>query len=663
MVKNESSYFDDDGKLDFDLLPKDIQQFLSNLAEIIGTTIKKLINEINNDIIRYDCKLKDFENDDEKITFIQGQLITRYNKYINPKNKTTDSDSTSEPELTPERKQKLINSILKCPDLIPMMMDEIHGGVVREDDTILALIIINGTRFVIDSNPTSGNVAINAFTRSGKDYLLIQIYKKLVPVSRNIHRSKISETAFTYWHHGDGDWTWEGKQLHLEDINDRLIESDVFKCMSSGSNVATITVNQQSVDFNVPGKPNISITAHDLNFKLEGISRFPVMNLDESNMQTRAIMEYQASTKNPKVPKHIPNQELLDAYQYCLEPVEVVIPFVDVIPKLLPSTGLFREYHLRFLDYICSSAAIHQHQRERDENGRITATFEDYLIARIAFMKMYKIDQMISTTRVDDKIIEFVKKHKSDGVTKKDMETVASNHYLYVARGPENLVDLGILNCSQDYSDKLGKYRNHYYPVEGEKIESIYLPWFPKGIEIPDDVKQEIVNLCIVVKSKLVQSMQKDDCQGEESPNQSYQSMNQSKLGCKETIRTQRIHTHNNSNNNLTLILQYLCDRIKLYNKENEQYFESKEVKTTKIVDGNKVGFTDLQKSKYVVLNRYIQMDSSEVANSKHTLDHTLDTLNESQKLQENSNKSKNKESNSSCKEDSIVEEIDWENI
>ena len=56
-------------------------------------------------------------------------------------------------------------------------------------------------------------------------------------------------------------------------------------------------------------------------------------------------------------------------------------------------------------------------------------------------------------------------------------------------------------------------------------------------------------------------------------------------------------------------------------------------------------------------------MDSSEVANSKHTLDHTLDTLNESQKLQENSNKSKNKESNSSCKEDSIVEEIDWENI
>jgi len=291
----------------------------------------------------------------------------------------------------------------------------------------------------------------------------------------NIHRSYISPKAFTYWHNDDELWTWNNKQLHLEDVTDSLLSGEVFRCMASGENKATVVNKQVAEEFDINGKPNMTITAFNLNLNAEGIGRFPIIHIDESKIQTMAIKAYKSKQRMGLI-KNTPNKVLRHAIQKILpsKQVEVVIPFANKLECLFPNTIIFRDVYERFLDYISASAAGHQYQREKKE-GKVVAIWDDCLIACITMEQMFSTAQMVSTTLKDNNVLEFIKKHPN--CTKKDIEAVVSGDYLYRAKGLDKLEENGFITSATDMHPMANRLVKFYKVVPENKVVKLNNIW------------------------------------------------------------------------------------------------------------------------------------------------------------------------------------------
>lgn len=382
---------------------------------------------------------------------------------------------------------------LDKPNLILLLMDDIHKTVVREDDTILTLILNNGLRFVKYINPTSGNLLANADTRTGKDYIIKTVYKYVTPKARYLHRIRISPTTFTYWHVNEENWSWNYKQLHLEDVTNNILNCEVMKTMSSGDeniNIATIVINQKAVDLEIYGRPLITCSIYNLDVSDEVMNRFAIIDMDESEGQTAAIKRYQAKVRKGEVNKTI-NYELQKEYfSLSNKPVDVVIPFADKLHNLLPNITPMRSIMNRLYDYIASSAAIHQYQREKDSKGGVIATYDDYFLGRIAFMKTHSSSQGIPLSRRDKEVIEFVKVTPR---TKKEIvdNTSATSYYCYDAMGGlQSLVKNRLLETREAHHEPSRKLVPWFYY---KKASRMFLPIFPKGIEVKSETLAELV--------------------------------------------------------------------------------------------------------------------------------------------------------------------------
>ncbi|MCA9797666.1 MAG: DNA primase, partial [Candidatus Eremiobacteraeota bacterium] len=113
--------------------------------------------------------------------------------------------------------------------------------------------------------------------------------------------------------------------------------------------------------------------------------------LDESEEQTKRIHDKQRATRTlTRLKKTHQRESILERHhnaQRLLEPVKVVIPYVDLLS--FPSRWLrTRRDNERFLSLIEASAFLHQHQRVKKtvqgpdgEVAYIEATLDDYRLA------------------------------------------------------------------------------------------------------------------------------------------------------------------------------------------------------------------------------------------------------------------------------------------
>ncbi|MCK5030616.1 MAG: hypothetical protein KAR64_04055, partial [Thermoplasmatales archaeon] len=420
------------------------------------------------------------------LTIAKGMEITKEEA----KKLNTELDDMMDSKPSPEEQEAFRKKlyILKNPALITLTIDEIHKEVVGETDTILTLININSVRLVKNAQPTSGNALLNSKTRAGKDHVANNTYEVTMNKAGYIHRSKVSKTAFNYWHNGEEDWNWDGKQLLLEDIESEVINSPVFKTMSSGSNKATITIKNKAVDLDVKGKPNITCTAYDVDLNQEALGRYAIIHIDESEEQTRAIKKFM-SKKAQGTTITTPDLNLRSALEG-LQRVEIVIPYADSIVNLFPDTVLMRDIYGRFLDYIKANTAFHQDQREKDDRGRLIATYDDYFIARITLMKTYSNVQMIPTTLRDEKVIKFIGEH-SPAPVKEIMEGAGVGMwYCYDGGGLDKLEENGLIRGEMMFSEEANRKIMHYLLPRG--TGRVSLPLFPEGIPVDEDIKKYI---------------------------------------------------------------------------------------------------------------------------------------------------------------------------
>jgi len=308
-------------------------------------------------------------------------------------------------------KTKYVDDVLKDPNLIQLILDEVSKSFQGEEDTIIALTISIFTRLVSNASAESKNIVLSESSGAGKDRLVKALCNILLePEISYIHRNKLSPEVFNYWHNKDKEWTWDGKVLHIEDPTDELINSQGFKIMASGDKRGTVTKDQKALDIDIEGKPNMVVTTFTNSTEDEMIRRFPFIHLDTSEELTKKVMTETAKTYSGEN-KNQPDITLANARRHLIA-YKVKVPFASQLVEFFPQDLVMRTYFKRFLDYICASAVLHQGQRENLGDGTLVATLDDYDLARITFMKTISNKAMIPLNRTQENLLKVLKEYR-----------------------------------------------------------------------------------------------------------------------------------------------------------------------------------------------------------------------------------------------------------
>lgn len=291
------------------------------------------------------------------------------------------------------------SELCKDPDFYAKIISEYDKTIEGEHGARKVIFLCASGRLVENAQPASYNLLVNSESGAGKDYIVSRVVEVL-PADEVLKRTRISPTAFTYWHSSlkEPEWTWDGKAVYLEDASRTLLESEVVKVMSSGGSHATIVINQEAVDLEVRGKPVIIVTSASASPKGEMLRRYPVITLDESVNQTRAVMKRRGLFAEKGIAPEYSSE--IRAALRTLKRVKVRVPFAQNIAACKMSDHIIMRTHFdRLLDYIKASVAIHQAQREKDAEGYFIATGKDYEIAREAFKEITSNPLMVPLTK------------------------------------------------------------------------------------------------------------------------------------------------------------------------------------------------------------------------------------------------------------------------
>ena len=348
--------------------------------------------------------------------------------------------------------KKKIEAILKDPDLLVRTVEEIQvsGDVAGEEDTIISEIIIATTRLVKGVKAESKNLFLSDITGVGKDHVTKKTMEVTVPSEDNLHITKMTPETFTYWHRGDKKWNWDEKVIHIEDITESILNTSTFKVMASGGSYAAVVKDQKTIEIPINGKPVMLVTSYHSKPEDETLRRFPIGGLNNSEEQTRRIKDKLSKRYSGRI-KKTKNIDLREAL-YQLKPYEVIILFAELIQHFFPSDIIMRTHYGRFLDYICSSAVFHQYQREKTEDGKLIATPDDYMIARLVLIYTTSNPKMIPMNRNYRDILQLL---KSEGVPKTvaeiflDKNCTKSKKWLY--KTLPKLADTGLVIKDEKY--------------------------------------------------------------------------------------------------------------------------------------------------------------------------------------------------------------------
>lgn len=342
---------------------------------------------------------------------------------------------------------------------------EFDKRIVGEIETRQTLFLCAiGALCVENASLSAYNLLITSKSGAGKDHVTKNVLK-ILPKEKTVIRSRITPTAFTYWHNAkfEPEWSWNGKLCYLHDITNSMLNHEVLKVMCTEGSSATVTINNRAVDVIVNGKPSLFITTASAMPKDEMLRRFPALELDETINQTIAIMQREAVFASKGLTTEY--DEIVKQAIASLKKVKVRIPFAEKLLGVFPPMHMIMRTHFsRLLSYIMASTAFHQFQRETDSEGYLLAQPEDYDVARIALEKTTSNPFMIPLTSFDKRIIEATKNEKEFSVPEIVHKiTFMSEKSLYVHLS--KLADLGFFQSDKKVLEHSPKPVTVYRPV------------------------------------------------------------------------------------------------------------------------------------------------------------------------------------------------------
>lgn len=321
------------------------------------------------------------------------------------------------------------SELLKNPNLFDIINNEFDKKIVDEEETRKTIFLIAlGGSLTDNASATSTNLMVNDEAGAGKDHITNEVLN-IIPSDMVVKRKRISEKVFTYWKNKKNDplWTWDGKIFYNEDISNQVLNSDVFKVMSStsGESKSTVIINQSAVDIIIVGKPVMIITTYSANPTQELLRRYPICNLNTTEAQTKLILKRKAEFAMTGVKPEYDDKIIKNLSK--LKRVNVKVPFADKLVEVLSTKNIIIRTHFdRFIDYIKFSASIHQYQRNIDSDGYVEANEIDYEIGRKALIKTTSNVFSVPLTKIQTKILDILRDLTRTSYSVTDLEQYVS---------------------------------------------------------------------------------------------------------------------------------------------------------------------------------------------------------------------------------------------
>lgn len=338
------------------------------------------------------------------VTKVRVEELWRNAEY---RNAPTDEDLAAQREAKRREREARRDQIYeRCkhiaanPRLIDAMTDLVARlGVVSERRAISATYLTATSRL---NSKSAISLLRRGAAASGKNFLADAVFK-LIPPESIVVAVGGSPKSLAYYGGADAVDALKHKLLYIPEaaaIADRHgVESEfttMLRVLISEGRIVYQTVQTQegsppvTVTVTKNGPIAVVIISARANIEEEMMTRLMVVDADESDHQTRAIIESTLTEREHSVPADELEQWL--DFQRWLElcgPYEVQIPFLSVIWRAhgdkTKAPLRYRRDISGFVTAIKASAIIHLAQRERDDRARIIADLRDYDVAHAAF--------------------------------------------------------------------------------------------------------------------------------------------------------------------------------------------------------------------------------------------------------------------------------------
>lgn len=356
-------------------------------------------------------------------------------------------------------------NLAKSPNLLNAIVQDVQIDVAGEEQPIKTIVLCAVGNYVENQASTSFVLVASATSGAGKDYIIRSVLKRF-PQENNFKFDRISERALNYLYVDEmakGEFTWTGKNLYLEDVEDDILNSSVLKTFIStdgDANIATVE-KAKVVNLRIVGSPSLFISTAQGTPDTEMTRRLPNFKLNETSDQTKDIYKKITKKSNGETP---PPSPVIPAVFRTLKRVNVFLPFGDELADKFAHKELIgRTVYSRFLDYVKAHASLYQHQREMTPDNKIIARKEDYTEARNALLSMLSDAGNISLQSFSANTIEFINglKDLEKRFTKEETTTTTVKNSLGVETPKVETTRYKYSDESKTEKTREGEYRGY----------------------------------------------------------------------------------------------------------------------------------------------------------------------------------------------------------
>lgn len=287
----------------------------------------------------------------------------------------------------------LTENLRQEPRLIEAIQRDIAAlGLVGEQDTATLLYLAATSRML--EEPL--RLIIKGLSGSGKS----EIPRRVIPMfppEAVIEATSLTPNALYYMEPGtlEHKIIVAGERKHRADDDAADATAALRQLISENRIVKLVTGKNDKGEFETRQIEQIGPVAYcetttsNSIFK-EDLNRCLLVKTDDSLEQTKKVVLAVARRYSP-VREVVDSQAIIDRhreFQQSLEKCTVTIPYAESLASRMPTGRIeARRAITQVLATIEAVALLHQHQRDRDSQGRIEATRRDYETARRLLLK------------------------------------------------------------------------------------------------------------------------------------------------------------------------------------------------------------------------------------------------------------------------------------
>ncbi|MEK4034530.1 hypothetical protein WOC76_11185 [Methylocystis sp. IM3] len=293
-----------------------------------------------------------------------------------------------------------VDKLATDPNLMQRVIDYTQAaGVVGEEAGIVGAYLTATSR-LLDGRALC--LLRRGAPASGKNYLTEKVLETF-PIEDIIRLNSASPKALFYYGGLDDVHAISHKIVYVPEVAGLVLRDGkeheilpVIRSIVSDGKVSFVVADHETraeIKFEKEGPIALIMTSARSNVEDEMLTRLLLVDTDESREMTQKVVSRICVTANGAAPaeaRGVSKSELIDFQRWLATggPYDVIIPFADaLLGALLRLSAPLRARRDvgNIIAAVAASAIVYSALRERDAEGRIVATMQDYEWAHFAF--------------------------------------------------------------------------------------------------------------------------------------------------------------------------------------------------------------------------------------------------------------------------------------